>query len=232
MDQKTAKEVLMEVKSVVRPSPELMEGFRSISTSTISDLLDLMGIEGVISGLSGLKNGSYLVGCAVTVKEITGPRGTYPLEDFPIGQVIDWGRRGDVLVFDNGGLAISTWGGLASAAASVKGIAGVVIDGGCRDVDEIVALNFPVFCRHVTPTTGKTRIRILEMNGVIQCGGVQVRPGDIIVADGTGIVVIPAARAAEVLQQAMEVEKRERHFAEELRRGKTFQEMQRKTGVI
>jgi regulator of RNase E activity RraA len=222
----------MEIKHIIRPPKELVEEFRSIGTSTLSDLLDNIGIQGVISGLRPVKEGMVLVGAAVTIKEVSGVLGTYTIEDFPISKVIDFAEPGDVLVFDNGGREISTWGGLASTAAKVKGIEGVVVDGGCRDLDQMVALDFPVFSRHFTPTTAKTRIKILELNGTIQCSGIRIQPGDIIVADRTGIVVIPQEKAQDILERAKEAEKTEGHFAEELKKGKTFGEMQKRTGRL
>ncbi|MEE9119794.1 MAG: RraA family protein, partial [Syntrophobacteria bacterium] len=134
----------MEIKDLRRPPKELVEGFRSVGTSTLGDILDGMGLEGVISGLRPMKGGTVLVGPAVTVKQVSGVLGTYGIEDFPIGRIIDYGKPGDVLVFDNGGKEISTWGGLASTAAKIRGIEGVVIDGACRDTDQIVELGFPV----------------------------------------------------------------------------------------
>jgi regulator of RNase E activity RraA len=222
----------MEVNTFDRPPETLVEGFRSIGTSTIGDILDEMGIQGVATGLRAVVEGSRLVGPAVTVKETSGTVGTYTIADFPVSRVIDHAQAGDVIVFDNGGREISTWGGLASTAAKTKGIEGVVVDGGCRDADEIAAVNFPIFSRYITPITGKTRIKILEMNGTIQCSGIRVRPGDIIVADRTGVVVVPQERAQEVLEKAMEAEKDEDHFAAELKKGTTFTEMQRRTGRL
>jgi regulator of RNase E activity RraA len=222
----------VEIKDLNRPPRELVEEFRSVGTSTLGDILDAMGLEGVVSGLRPMKDGSVLVGPAVTVKQISGIVGTYGIEDFPVGRVIDYAEPGDVLVFDNGGKAISTWGGLASTAAQIREIEGVVIDGACRDADQIAELGFPVFTRHITPTTGKTRIKILELNGIIQCGGIRVRPGDIMVADGTGVVVIPQEKAREILKEAQAAEKAEERFVEQLKKGKTFLEAQKSTGRL
>lgn len=222
----------MEVKPVQRPPKEIIEGFRSIGTSTISDVLDQMGLDCLVSGVKGVDPGFTLVGPALTVKQISGLAGTYPVADFQISKLLDAAQPGDVLVFDNGGKEISTWGGLASTAAKEKGIQGVVIDGGSRDADEVAALQFPVFSRHITPRTGKTRTKMLEMNGEIQCGGIRVRPGDIIVADRTGVIVIPRERAAEVLEKSRKTVKEEKDFAEGLKKGMTFGEMHRKTGQL
>lgn len=222
----------MEIKPVERLPREVLEGFRSIGTSTISDVLDQMGLDCLVSGIKPVDQGFTLVGPAITIKQISGLVGTYPIEDFQISKVLDAAQPGDVLVFDNSGKEISTWGGLASTAAKEKGIQGVVVDGGSRDADEVAELKFPVFSRHITPRTGKTRTKMLEMNVEIQCGGIRVRPGDVIVADRTGIIVIPRERAVEVLEKSRKTVKGEKDFAEGLKRGMTFGEMHRKTGQL
>ncbi len=223
---------MMEIKTVERPAQEIIEGFESIGTSIISDILDQMGLDCLVSGIRAVGEGFTLIGPVLTVKEISGPLGAYRTEDFQMGKVIDTAEPGDVLVFDNSGKEISTWGGLASTAAKVKGIKGVIIDGGSRDADEVVALDFPVFSRHITPRTARTRIKMVEMNGVIQCGGIRVRPGDIVVADPTGIIIIPKEKAEEVVEKAKGMEVGEKHFVEELKKGTTFGEMHRKTGTL
>lgn len=222
----------MEIKPVQRPAKEIIEGFRSIDTSTISDVLDEMGLDCLVSGVKPVDVGFTAVGPAITIKQISGLAGTYPIEDFQISKILDVSQPGDVLVFDNSGKEISTWGGLASLAAKEKGIEGVVIDGASRDSDSVAEMKFPVFSRHITPRTGKTRTKMLEMNGEIQCGGIRVRAGDVIVADRTGIIVIPRERAAEVLEKARRTIKGEKDFAEGLKTGKTFGEMNRKTGQL
>jgi regulator of RNase E activity RraA len=222
----------MEIKQLNRPPKDLVERFRSVSTCTISDILDRMEFLGVIFGLSPVKEGTVLVGTAVTVKQVSGSFGTYSMEDYPISQVIDYVKPGDVLVFDNGGMQISSWGGLVSVAAKAKGIEGVVIDGGCRDADQIVGINFPVFSRHITPTTCKTRVKILEINGIIQCCGIRIKPGNIIVADQTGIVVVPQEKANDILEKAKEDQTKEEHFIQGLKEGKKFNEMQKIIGLL
>lgn len=222
----------MEIKIVERPPKEVVEGFRSVSTATVSDILDRLGLDCLVSGIRAVNPEFKMVGPAVTIKQISGTVGTYTIEDFKMGKVIDNAQPGDVLVFDNGGKEISTWGGMASTAAKVKGIGGVLVDGGSRDADEVVVLDFPVFSRHITPRGGRSRIKMIEMNGTVQCGGIRVNAGDIIMADRTGIIIIPKERAAEVLDAAQKTEAGERHFTEELRKGKTFEEMHRKTGQV
>jgi len=103
-----------------------------------------------------------------------------------------------------------------------NGIGGVVCDGGIRDIKEIRKLRFPAFARHVVPTSGKTRVRVSSINGVIQCGGIKVAPGDIVVGDQTGIVVVPMTRANEVLKTAAKLVKAEKRFEELLEEDRTY----------
>ena len=131
---------------------------------------------------------------------------------------------GDLLVIDNGGQCVSTFGGLATLAAKTKGIGGLVADGGVRDREEMVEHQFPVFARHMTPLTGRTRLAVTGINEPISCGGVRVRPGDAIVADGSGVVCIPAEHAAKVAELAGQYAKDDAQAAAELARGLSFRE--------
>lgn len=203
-------------------SIELVKKLRKVPTATVSDALDRLGLQGVMDGISPLIQGAAMCGPAVTVKEDVGELGTYSLDEFRVGDVIDVAERNDVIVFDAGGRKVSTWGGLATRAAVAKGVGGVVADGAVRDVDEIKKLGFPVYARYVAPTSGKTRVRISSINGVIQCGGVEVTPGDIIVGDETGLVVVPRNKAAEVLKTAMELLEADKRFEKLVEQGRTF----------
>ena len=168
--------------------------------------------------------GLACVGRAVTVREVTGPYGSFPVEDFKVGHMIDAAGPGDVIVVANGGAPVSTWGGMASYAARLKGIAGLVVDGGMRDREEIVAFGFPAFSAHMVPTPGKTRIRVEEIGGTVVCAGVTVRPGDVICADGTGVLAIPAARAAEVADLAARFAEDDEAAMREMDAGLSFRE--------
>jgi len=195
-------------------------------------VLDDMKISGVIQNIKPISPGFRFAGGAFTVKEVTGVIGTYTNEDFKLGQVIDSAQDGHVIMIDNGGQQVSTWGGIASFAAQKRGVAGLVVDGGVRDLDEIREFNFPVFSRYVVPTSGKGRVKILSMNTVIKIDGIRVRPGDIIVGDGTGIVCIPIEIAEEVLNKAKKMDEQDKQATEEIRRGLTFTEALRKYAKI
>jgi regulator of RNase E activity RraA len=209
-------------------SPELIAAFKGLATSTIGNVLDDLGLGGIGLNLRPVAAGRQFVGAALTVKEVCGVQNTYKAEEFGLGAVIDVASALDVVVIDNGGQQVSTWGGVASVAAMQNGVSGLVVDGGVRDVDEIIELGFPVFSRHVVPLSGKTRVKVIEMNTTVKIDGMAVNPGDIIVGDGTGIVRIPLERAAEVAQLARRLEEQDHQAAEEIRKGLSFTEALRK----
>jgi regulator of RNase E activity RraA len=222
----------MEIGKITRPAKTLIEGFRQLATSTIGNVLDDLNISGAIQNIKPISPGFRFVGGALTVKEVTGVLGTYTNEDFKLGQVIDSAQEGDVIVIDNGGHQVSTWGGIASFAAQKRGAAGLVVDGGVRDLDEMREYGFPVFSRYVVPTSGKGRVKILSMNTVVKIDGIRVRPGDVIVGDGTGIVCIPIEVAEGVMNRAKKMDEQDKQAIEEIRRGMTFTEALRKYAKI
>lgn len=201
-----------------------IEQLKQLNTPTLANALDDLGIDGVMLGLNAVAPGLRCVGRAVTAREITAPKGSFPVEDFKVGHIIEAAGPGDVVVIDNSGHPVSTWGGMASYAAKVKGIAGMIVDGACRDREEIVEFGFPIYARHVVPTPGKTRIRVEAINETISCGGVRVRPGDIIVADGTGVLCIPVEHAAEVAAMATRYAADDDQAVKELEKGLSFRE--------
>lgn len=203
-------------------SASLIEAFTGIGTATIGNVLDDLGLGGIILNLKPVVAGMKFVGAALTVKEICGTQGTYRADEFGLGAVVDAVTPLDVVVIDNGGQQVSTWGGVASLAAQRNGGAGLVVDGGVRDADEIAALAFPVFSRHVVPLSGKTRVKIIEIDTVVKIDGVSVAPGDILVGDSSGIVRVPLSRAREVAEAAIRLEQQDREASDEIRRGLSF----------
>ena len=222
----------MEEGKLVRPPKEIIEGFRDIPTSTISDVLDKMGINGVINGLHVLVPGVRIAGAAFTIKAIAGERGSYSRSDFPVGEVIGMMETDDALVCDIGGQQVSTMGGLGSLSMKLRGVSGMVIDGGARDVDQIVRIGFPAYVRHVCATSAKTRLKWLAINVPVEIGEVSVCPGDIVVADDTSVAVVPIDKAKDILEQCQRLEQLEAQFEEELRKGKTFREISQDLGIM
>ena len=203
---------------------DVLARFADLATPTLANALDDVGFEGVLSGIGQVVPGTRCHGRAVTITQASAARGTYASEDFKVGHMIDAVAPGEILVVDNGGRAVSTWGGLATFAAKVKGIGGVVVDGGVRDREEMDQHRLPVFTRHMTPLTGRTRLCITAMNQPVTCGGVRVRSGDVIVGDGSGVVCIPAEHAERVADLATRYTSDDRLAEAELAKGLSFRE--------
>lgn len=202
----------------------LVAGFRDIATPTIANALDELGLTGIIIGLKSVVPGTKAVGPAVTVRQQTGAKGTFAVEDFKVGHMIEAAGAGDVIVVDNGGNPVSTWGGMASYAAKIQGIEGLLVEGGVRDWEEQQEFRFPIFARHMVPTPGKTRLKVEAIGEPITIEGVLIRPGDLIVADGSGICVIPIERAAEILEMTQRYSADDAQAMKEMDNGLTFRE--------
>lgn len=213
----------MDYPDISRPEAALIQRLRRLATSTLANALDDVGLHAnVVAAVKAVAPGFRFVGPAVTVKESSGAYGSFTSDDFKVGQMIDAARAGDVIVVDAGGAAYSTWGGMASYAAKLKGIAGLVVDGGVRDLEEMVEFEFPVFARHLVPTTGRTRLKVEAINEPVEIDGVAVAPGDVVVADGTGIVCLPAARAEEIATLAEACAHDDAAAVEDLKKGLSF----------
>jgi len=134
-------------------------------------------------------------------------------------RALDAVEPGDVVVIDaRGQTDCAVWGGLLSALARRRGVAGVVIDGAVRDAAEQRSLRFPVFCRGIV-AAGPPRPGPDRVNVGIQCGGVRVDPGDLILGDDDGVVVVPLARAHEVLERSRALLAREEDWMAMIERG-------------
>ncbi len=205
-------------------SDAILKRLSVLATPTLANALDDVAFEGVLQGLCQVVPGTRCAGRAVTIREITGQRGDFASEEFRVGHMIDAAGPGDILVIDNGGRCVSTFGGLATLAAKLKGIGGLVADGGVRDQEEMLEHKLPVFARHMTPLTGRSRLAITGINEPISCGGVRVRPGDVIVADGSGVVCVPAEHAEKVAELAERYSRDDELASAELAKGLSFRE--------
>ena len=208
-----------------RPPRALVERLAKLPTATLANALDDVGkVINCPVALHPMAPGMAFCGPAVTIEVVHGDAGTYTSADFRVGAMIDAATAGDVIVVSAQGARASTWGGMASLAAKVKGVAGLVVDGGVRDIDEMVEHGFPVFARHSVPTTGRTRLKVNAINVPIEIDGVTVEPGDVIVADSTGIVVVPHADAERVAELAEGYAHDDRGAEDEIRKGLSFSE--------
>jgi 4-hydroxy-4-methyl-2-oxoglutarate aldolase len=183
----------------VVPVPDKLSG---LPTAVLSDALDRLGLPGSVHGLAPLWPGQRLAGRAYTVRYV--PAGAEP---GTVGDYIDDVEPGSVVAIDNQGRTDRTvWGDILTSVARRRGVAGTAIWGVCRDVATAIELGYPIYSSGRFMRTGKDRVAVAETGGVIALGDVQVRPGDIIVGDDDGVVVIPSSRAADVAAVAVGIE--------------------------
>jgi 4-hydroxy-4-methyl-2-oxoglutarate aldolase len=143
---------------------------------------------------------------------------------------IEAAQPGDVIVVEQrSGIDAAGWGGTLSLGASLKGVAGVIVDGPARDVDESRQHNFPVFARDHTSRTARGRLVETGTNVPITAGGISVSPGDYVVADGSGVVFVPAGEIGRVLDAAEAIASRELGMADSLRAGTPISQVMGKT---
>ncbi|MDD4245034.1 MAG: orotidine 5'-phosphate decarboxylase [Candidatus Methanomethylophilaceae archaeon] len=191
---------------------ELFKAFSKVSTCNISDAFHKRGV--MIGITPRIVSGQRMAGRALTVQTVNGDWAK-PVE------AIDRAQKGDVIVIDAGGSPVAVWGELASHSAVMMGVAGVVIDGAIRDIDDIKAMSFPAFSRSVAPNAGEPK----GYGGIgmeISVGGQMIRTGDWIIGDESGIVVVPKEKAVEVANRALDVHERENRTREEITRGSTL----------
>lgn len=180
-------------------------GFNCYSTSLLSDALDKLGLKGSALNIAPLAGGQRMIGRAFTVRYVASgnPPGT-------VGDYIDDVQAGEVAVLDNAGRTDCTvWGDILTAVAHSRRIAGTVINGVCRDTSRIISLEYPVYSLGKFMRTGKDRVEVAEIGGVVSLGDVQVQAGDLIIGDDDGIVVIASRNEEAVLKAASVIAKQE-----------------------
>jgi len=197
--------------SFARLDAAFMEQFAEFDSPDISDQLNrLYALTSAIHCLTGPEH--RVVGPACTVK-------VYPGDNLMVHKSLDIARPGDVIVVDAGASRMNAaLGSLISTKAQHRGVAGFIVDGYVRDLPEIVPLGFPVFARGTTPI-GPLHRGPGEINYPICCGGVVVNPGDIVVADGFGVVIVPRENAADILERLQAYQEKNREYFAGVKRG-------------
>jgi 4-hydroxy-4-methyl-2-oxoglutarate aldolase len=197
----------------------LRERLKCLDSCAISDALDSLGLPAAVIGLVPLTVAERIAGMVVTVKLTTGlpPPGSAR----HLGTAaIEAAQPGDVIVLEHAPHApCAGWGGVLSAGARVRGVAGIVIDGPARDIDEARALDFPVYGRAPIARTARGRAFEEAYDCPITIGGVAVHPGDYVVADSSGVAFVPRDHLADVVRRAERIAERERLMVEALRQG-------------
>jgi 4-hydroxy-4-methyl-2-oxoglutarate aldolase len=201
-----------------------MDSLDSLSTTTVSDALDRLGITGQCLGIKPFDHGFRLCGRAFTIRmaPVTAGGGT-------VGDYIDDVPKGDIVVIDNAGRAdMTVWGDILTFTAAKRGIGGTVIDGMCRDVGRSLELRYPIFSRGWSMRTGKDRVQLDALNVAVSIGGARVSPGDLLLGDADGVVVIPKEKEAEVLSHAKAIDDAECRIREAIEGGGRLDEARRR----
>jgi 4-hydroxy-4-methyl-2-oxoglutarate aldolase len=202
--------------------------FDGLDVCVVSDALDAIGRPGAVTGIRPVWEGARTVGRVITmtVSSAPGQRAERHLGAL----AIDRAEPGDVVVVQQEGAEHSvpmgaSWGGLLSQAAALRGIVGIIVDGACRDVDEIRGIRLPVHARSVVPFTARRRYVETAVGAKITVGGVAVATGDYVLADGSGVAFVGADQVRTVLALARRMLAREQLMLQDLRAGTAVSEV-------
>lgn len=214
-------------EDIERTNESILEKLKEIGTCAISDAMK--NLNTMHHSIKPIDEETKFAGNAITVRLKTA-------NNLMLQKAIGMAKKGDVIVVDtNGSESNSILGEMMTTAALKNGVAGIVIDGGIRDILELKKMKAPIFAKYVTPALGD-RQGLGEINTPISCGGVAVNPGDIVVADANGVVVIGIEVVEEVLKLAEEKVHQDNKWHEEIINGITVKpcvdEYLRENGVI
>jgi 4-hydroxy-4-methyl-2-oxoglutarate aldolase len=210
-----------------RLAPEVLAGFRALEdlTGTSSDALDDCGIAGAVPGsvLKPTDPKARVVGQAITV--LNQPLKEKSMKGSRLGEIEahNLAEPGDILVIQ-GVAGISSMGGVSASVGKRQGEAGAIVDGAVRDIDHSRRIGYPVWSAGVSPITGKWRIETVAVNQPVSIAGIEVRPGDLVVADECGVCFVPFARAVEVLAIAQQLARSEEKRLAKLASGISLEE--------
>lgn len=198
---------------------ELVERLSKLDTCAVSDSLDRLGRVGVVLGIVPTAPPAKICGRVVTAKLVDRTTANSATTRHLGTSAIMAANPGDVIVMQHGRSDAAGWGGILSAAAKTRGLAGVIVDGAARDIDESRELEFPIFARSATPMTARNRIVEESTNEPVMIGRILVHPGDLVLADGSGVVFLAAAEAEEAIAGAEMIAGREALMKEAVLKG-------------
>jgi 4-hydroxy-4-methyl-2-oxoglutarate aldolase len=198
---------------------DLVARLLKLDSCAVSDAMDSLSLPPAITGIRRLATDKKIAGPVLTVK-----LGAARPEGAPVRHLctaaIEAAEPGSIIVVEQRtGLDAGGWGGVLSNAAKFRGVAGAIVDGPSRDIDEAQGLGFPVFARGTTARTARGRVYEVGFNQPVDIGDAHVAPGDLVIADGTAVVFIPQARAEEVVAAAERIAKKEQLMVEAVQRG-------------
>ena len=205
---------------------QIIERFKKLDTTCVSDAMDKIGIECSVYGVKPIQRGEKICGRAFTVHYVPcgAVKGT-------VGDFLDDVEPGQVIVIDNAGRDNCTvWGDIMAKTAKKYGIAGTVIDGVCRDIPAVLECQYPIFSKGYYMRTGKDRVYVDAVNVPVTLSDIQVCPGDIVIGDDTGVVVVPQSRAEEVAEIAENIDRKEQEILALVAKGYKLKEARAMTG--
>lgn len=192
---------------------------RALDSCAVSDALDTLGLPGAVTGLGPRWPVRRVVAGRVRTV-LAAPKSAAGPATHIASPLVAIAEPDDVIVIDNHGRTdVSCWGGLLGEAATTAGVAGVIVDGAARDVADCEDLDLPLFARAAVPVSARGRIVQEAMDVPVQVGGVRVAPGDLVIADRSGIAFVPESEVERVLDLAERIDARERGMAEAVRAG-------------
>jgi regulator of RNase E activity RraA len=199
----------------------LLERLRALDTCAVSDALDHLHLPGATTGVRPVhQDCAKVAGHARTVEVVDAAAA--PAGKHLATRTVAAAGPGDVIVIANQGrVSVSCWGDILTVAAQVNGIEGTVIDGACRDADAVAQSGYPLWARAAVPVTARGRIAERGSNVPVVFDGVLVHSGDLVLADGSGVVFIPAGRAEEVITAAERLTARQEAMAAAIRAGES-----------
>ena len=198
---------------------DLISRLARVDACAVSDALDKLGLTGAVTGIHRMSTSRRISGRVVTVKLEKDDGGSTASRHLSTAAV-EAAQSGDVIVIEQRtGIDAAGWGGNLSLGAELRGVAGVIVEGPTRDVDEASGYDFPVFARDRTARTARGRIVEAGTNVPITVGDVRVSPGDYVVADGSAVVFVSQQDIERVLAAAEAITERERAMAASLRDG-------------
>lgn len=197
-----------------------------LDACAVSDALDQLGLPAAVTGLRALSVRRRISGRVTTVRLAAGPAPADAPARHLCTAAIDGADAGAVVVVEQRtGLECAGWGGILSNAARGRDLAGVIVEGLARDVDEAAEIGFPVYARGGTARTARGRIHEAETGGPVQVGDVRVEDGDYVVADSSGAAFVPAARIGAVLAAAERIARKEAGMTKAVMAGQPVSEV-------
>ena len=209
----------MEKLGMAMEPDDLIARLRKLDCCAVSDALDSCGLPPAITGINRLSTDRRIAGRAITVELAEGPSREGPVRHLCTAAVEAGGPDTVLVISQRSGIDAAGWGGVLSHAAQTAGIEGVIVEGPARDIDEAIELEFPVYARCATARTARGRIHERGYNTDIMVGDLVVRPGDLVLADSSGVVVIAIGQAKEVLEAAERIVSKEAKMSAAVRSG-------------